>query len=282
MVSPHCASLEPTHRTTHICAHTLVSFHKQESCAVVMETRVPLSPSPHLSYPLLPFMTLSNLLIWNWVLVTQSQGRLLEVEESSRNRRREGGRDEERGSKQVGGDMEVWSWRGREQVCGRPLSPTVSFYVSLPLTGWCRGGHYVPSSQTLICIISACRDCINNALVPIHTHTHNTHREHWVQTRDSEVKSIVYVWVRVHVARLVTLLLYYASCYFRSVHECSLCMPTCANEALQGYALSKEHSLLNSCWKVSSLQYGFWLHYESPFIGRENSKKDCGTRLCVA
>ena len=209
-----------------------------------METRVPLlSPHPpHLSYPPLPFMTLRNLLIWNWALVTQSQGRLLEVEERSR---RVGGM--KRGwSKQVGGDVEVWRWREKEA--------TLSLSLSLPLSGWCRGGHYVPSSQTLICIISACRVCINNALMPIHTHTlththththtHSTHRAH----RDSAVKSIVCVCVRVrvHVARLVTLLLYYASCYFRSVHECSLCMPTCANEALQGYALSKDMLCLHS------------------------------------
>ena len=159
----------------------------------------------------------------------------------------EGGRDEER-VKQTG-----WRRRGGLEM-KRGGGHSLSLSLSLPLSGWCRGGHYVPSSQTLICIISACRVCINNALMPIHTHTlththththtHSTHRAH----RDSAVKSIVCVCVRVrvHVARLVTLLLYYASCYFRSVHECSLCMPTCANEALQGYALSKDMLCLHS------------------------------------
>lgn len=57
---------------------------------------------PHLSYPPLSFMTLCNLLIWNWSLnMTQSQGWLLEVEDSRR--RREGQQEGE----QVWGNVEA-------------------------------------------------------------------------------------------------------------------------------------------------------------------------------
>lgn len=47
-------------------------------------------PLFHLSHPLLPFMNLCNLFIWNWVLMMQSWGQFAEVKESSRSRR-EGG-----------------------------------------------------------------------------------------------------------------------------------------------------------------------------------------------
>lgn len=40
------------------------------------------------------------------------------------------------------------------------------------------------------------------------THAHNTHREHWVQSGDSEVKSIVCACVCVRGARLGTLVMY--------------------------------------------------------------------------
>lgn len=132
-----------------------------------------------------------------------------------------------------------------------PSSLSLCLILCPSLCHWVVGGHHVPSSQTLICIISLWRGCINNALFPTQTHTHlETYREHWVQPTGSEVKSIVYVCVRIHVACLVNLLPYYASCYFRSVLECSLCMPTCANEALSTCALSKER------WNFSSQQYG--------------------------
>lgn len=99
MVSPSVKALNAhTHRHTQTHMH---SFKKQESCAVAMETQDPPPHSLCLAYPLLSFMTLCNLLIWNQVFVTQFQGCLLEVEESSK-RRRTG--EERGGSKQVGGD----------------------------------------------------------------------------------------------------------------------------------------------------------------------------------
>lgn len=135
-VSPRCASLEPTHRTTHTVyahthTHTLVRSTSRSPARSSWKLRSPTLPPPHLSYPPLPFMTLCNLLIWNWVLVTQSQGLLLEVEESSRSRR-EGG-TKWGGSKQVAGDLKVWRWRGREHVCGHSRSRCPFLCLSLSL-----------------------------------------------------------------------------------------------------------------------------------------------------
>lgn len=82
-------------------------------------------------------------------------------------------------------------------------SPRISFI------GCCGGSHHVPSSQTLIwistphCVIAS----IVHSCAPAHTCTLTSHREHRVQTRGGEVKSIVHVRARVHLARLVTLLL---------------------------------------------------------------------------
>lgn len=144
---------------------------------------------------------------------------------------------------------EGWSWIGRKLVYGLLLSPSVSFYVPLSVIGWWVATmfphHRLWSASSLSGGVASIMHFFP------HRHTHlETYREHWVQPTGSEVKSIVYVCVRIHVACLVNLLPYYASCYFRSVLECSLCMPTCANEALSTCALSKER------WNFSSQKYG--------------------------
>lgn len=53
-----------------------------------------------------------------------------------------------------------------------PSSLSLCLILCPSLCHWVVGGHHVPSSQTLICIISLWRGCINNALFPTQTHTH--------------------------------------------------------------------------------------------------------------
>lgn len=62
------------------------------------------------------------------------------------------------------------------------------------------------------------------------------------------------------------------------VHERSLCMPTCANEALRGCAPSEEHSRLNSRWKLSSRHWGFEVYINMLLIERGNKKELSVTR----
>lgn len=157
------------HRTTHTCTHTLVSSTSRSRVQSSWKLGSPHSPPPYCSYPLLSYMTLCNLLIWMWVLMTQSQGWLLELDESSRRRREEYREGEQTGWRRHGGLDE------ESQYVASLFLPLL-LSISHPLTGWCRGGHYVPSSIWSASSLPS----INN---PPPTHTHNTHREHWVQTR---------------------------------------------------------------------------------------------------
>lgn len=104
MMSPHYASLESIHRTTHICTHTLIRLTSRSPVQLSWKLGPPLYPSPPLisssilhdslqsvNLELSPHDAITGTVNWRWKTA------------------RGGGRDKEKVSKQVGGHMEVWS-----------------------------------------------------------------------------------------------------------------------------------------------------------------------------
>lgn len=118
-----------------MCTHTHMHSFVQEAgvlCGRHGNSDPPDSPPPYLTYPLPSFMTLCNLLIWNRVLVTQSEGCSVEVEGSSKKRR-------------TGGDLGGGGYHGRQGSWYVVFSLPLSFPMSL--SRWVVWG-------TLMCIIS--------------------------------------------------------------------------------------------------------------------------------
>lgn len=192
----------------------------------------PLLPPPYSSKPPLPYLTLCNLLIWNRALATRTQGAgdsLWKWNNPSRSRMEAGGGGQ---SEQVTAGWTVMRWRGGKRLCETHtcrLSSSLRLFWSQPplLPRLVNVGVAAVFPYQRLWSASSEPGGLTSIMdLGPQTHAHNTHREHRVQSGDSEVKSIGGVHVRV-LGRLgdTDALL----CLFRSAHI--HCVATCADES---------------------------------------------------